>query len=955
MTVSKDYEIGDSVMRAGVEYIQNPGFTDSTIILTNDCNLSCEYCYKPNGEVDYLTTDMAKKIVDILVDGVLRTRESIKNGKQKPRFRIPGGGTCEIVQCSGDDQKYYEPQLNIIFFGGEPVLNVPVMRYIFDYANRMAKQHEFQVYYKLITNSSLWTTEYEEFLRYWFSTSGRVDIQLSIDGVPEVLDHDRKFKRYLTSSDLTLFQPSAAIEYVAKKHVKLAKMLDIPSGMIYSHACVTKFSLPYLKKSYDYIRDVIGLSSAWFMPVPEESWDDDDIPIFRNQYQSVADRILEESMERKDSSLLSSFGSFIYRTHKPTRFCGVGTTLCTVDTDGTIYPCHRFKYPEEKRIVLGHVDKGFDRHVWLGFHECEDAFAKTCGIQNCGECTNNNCKVCPAVNYEKHDSLFLGFPPYCKLSLEEDKIRRELNEKLKTLSDLNTEKNMLVENTEMDAIRRCLIVTKESVRSTNVRPTDEDQYVTNPRFTSCSVNISNDCNLSCKYCFQKENFKNAMMTPEMAEKVIDFLIQGAQQSQNQNNRTISVMFFGGEPTLNIPTMKHMIDYACRRGRETNVRPSFNIDTNCTIWSGEYEEFLTYWYKTMGNVIIQLSIDGVPEVLDHDRKFRFPQFNVTPAQQINYVAKQYAEWAKKNNVPPGSIHIRASVSKFSLPFAKRSYDYIRDELGYPFIWFMPIHEEPWDDSDVELFKEQYQLIADRIYDDTIKRRDLLLYNGFSSLQCKQKQEKPCAAGGTYCTVDTDGTIYFCHRTQKPEKERSIIIGHVDKGILSSILDKYANLTTSICEGITNCETCRNSNCKYCFAANFEQNGNMFKGFPNYCKIALAENDIRLELRSRLEADPNIKALLEQTNQNNNAGNRNMFQHDFGRSFMDIHRKIDTINTSIIESMDKQNSIIESLVASIKELVDTTRILVERSEEITSSTTKDRNMIQEQPFLVARKNV
>ena len=456
--------------------------------------------------------------------------------------------------------------------------------------------------------------------------------------------------------------------------------------------------------------------------------------------------------------------------------------------------------------------------------------------------------------------------------------------------------------------------------------------VPNPRFNSCSVIISSDCNLSCEYCFQKENFRNKHMTPSMGEKVIDFLVEGAtstnnkHKNNNQQNPMISVMFFGGEPTLNIPTMRRMIEYAYQVSQEKKVSVSFSLDTNCTIWTDELEEFLNYWYNTLKQVSVQLSIDGCPPVLDHDRKWRFPNMSVSPAYQIQSVAKKYMEWAQRNNCS-NMIYIRGSVSKFSLPYMNESYNYLRDVIGTKNIWFLPVHEEDWNGDDEIEFITQYRHITNRILNDTIELGDLSLYKGFSSCQLSPKQVRPCCAGFTFCTIDNDGTIYMCHRAQKPSQEKSIILGHIDHGIYEHMLDdKYSNITTSICSGYMNCGECENTNCKYCVAANYEVNGELTKGFPKYCAISMKEHEIRLELKKKLEENEKIKALMDQENKPHQ---QNFQTPDTSIALRELRNSVENQHRELINTLHQYKTRFELELGKISRSIESLTTMINRT--------------------------
>jgi uncharacterized protein len=105
------------------------------------------------------------------------------------------------------------------------------------------------------------------------------------------------------------------------------------------------------------------------------------------------------------------------------------------------------------------------------------------------------------------------------------------------------------------------------------------------------------------------------MTKETAQKIIDFFIKNAKAGNKEN---IDVTFFGGEPTLNVPVMQHMFDYAVSRCQKEDLKFGCMIVTNATTFTEEYAKFLKHWYKTLGTMNVQLSIDGIPQVQDAGR-------------------------------------------------------------------------------------------------------------------------------------------------------------------------------------------------------------------------------------------------------------------------------------------------------------------------------------------------
>ena len=380
-------------------------------------------------------------------------------------------------------------------------------------------------------------------------------------------------------------------------------------------------------------------------------------------------------------------------------------------------------------------------------------------------------------------------------------------------------------------------------------------YAPNRVFASASVYLTDDCNLSCAYCFNKRHKETPKsMDIRTSERVVSLLFDAAinQRRIGGMQPHVNIMFFGGEPTLNLPTMRHMYDYAIENSRKNGIPFSCTLSTNCTIWNDEYEDFLNHWHNSTRNVRVQLSIDGVPEVMRHDRCSK--EFNVDVSEIIVPTAKKYVEWARSKGIlEQQSVHGHGTISKFALPYLKKSYDFMRDEIGLPMAWFMLVHEEPWDENDEMIFEEQTRLIAERSFNECVEIGNNGPLSRYPTLQiANERPQRPCAAGETFCSFDPEGRIYPCHqfRARCKENGEMISLGDLDNGIDVDVLKQYSNLGFVNCHADGSCGDCSNYSCKYCFAANFDVNKDMIRGFPNYCKLSKIEHKIRLELNERL---------------------------------------------------------------------------------------------------------
>ena len=133
-------------------------------------------------------------------------------------------------------------------------------------------------------------------------------------------------------------------------------------------------------------------------------------------------------------------------------------------------------------------------------------------------------------------------------------------------------------------------------------------------FPICTIAlfVTQSCNLRCIYCYGDggEYGSSGNMTPEIAEKTIDWLID-----QSDNMKSLSIVFFGGEPFMNFPLIKHIVEYASRRGTETDKDFNFSITTNATLLDDEKITFLKD-----NKVSVLISFDGPDEIQNKQRPF-----------------------------------------------------------------------------------------------------------------------------------------------------------------------------------------------------------------------------------------------------------------------------------------------------------------------------------------------
>ncbi len=322
--------------------------TSGYFILTENCNLRCTYCFEKNTRAinKYMSKETAFRGIDFLF------QEAIKN-QTNP--------------------------INITWFGGEPALCPGLMSEMMDYAEQQAKEKEKEVTYHLITNGTIYNEQIEEFLEKWYDTKGKnVTIQLSIDGIPAIQDK----KRPCADSRR---QSSILVKEAVAKYKKFFADHEIPEDNLHIHACVSKDSLPFLYESYQYFTGELGIRNSRFSWVIEDSWEDSDLEIFSQQLGLITSKLCRITTNRK---------RFPFKHFHQCSGCSSGRKLVCFDTEGTIYPCHRFFFYDKakrKEMELGSLyhETSLNEEKRKAFIEFRDESV-----------TNRPCQICIAVNHE---------------------------------------------------------------------------------------------------------------------------------------------------------------------------------------------------------------------------------------------------------------------------------------------------------------------------------------------------------------------------------------------------------------------------------------------------------------------------------------------------------------------------------------------------------------------------
>lgn len=279
--------------------------------IAHDCNLACKYCFAEGGE--YHSHD--------------RSLMSFETGKKALDF---------LVEHSGNRKN-----LEVDFFGGEPLMNFEVVKQLVEYGRSIEKEKNKNFRFTLTTNAMLLNDEITEFLNKEMS-----NVVLSIDGRKEVNDRMRVTRNGKGSYDVIV--PKIQ-EFVKKRGEKDH----------YIRGTFTRHNLDFTNDIQEFLD--LGFDNLSIEPVvttADYGIRYEDLPQIMDEYEKLARLYIQR---RKDGKPFTFFHFMIDLDQGPCVIkrlsgCGSGTEYVAVTPKGEIYPCHQFVGQEE--FIIGNVDEG---------------------------------------------------------------------------------------------------------------------------------------------------------------------------------------------------------------------------------------------------------------------------------------------------------------------------------------------------------------------------------------------------------------------------------------------------------------------------------------------------------------------------------------------------------------------------------------------------------------------
>ncbi len=318
--------------------------------VSHDCNLRCKYCFAEQGVYGGKAEVMSEEVAKAAID-----------------FLIAHSGTRH--------------NLELDFFGGEPLMNFDVVKKTVEYARSLEEKHNKRFRFTMTTNGMLLNDEISEYLNREMH-----NVVLSLDGRKEINDAMR---------------PNAAghgsYDRIVPKYQHFVNMRG--DGDYYVRGTFTKNNL-------DFAEDVFHMASLGFDQISVEpvvsdpllpfSIDEGDLDRVFAEYDRLAAYILEK---KKQGSCFNFFHFMIDLEQGPCaikrlRGCGCGNEYAAVEPKGGVYPCHQFVgKPEWKMgdVLTGDYNTDmkaeFAKATVYAKEDCRNCWAK---FYCSGGCNANN-------------------------------------------------------------------------------------------------------------------------------------------------------------------------------------------------------------------------------------------------------------------------------------------------------------------------------------------------------------------------------------------------------------------------------------------------------------------------------------------------------------------------------------------------------------------------------------
>jgi uncharacterized protein len=319
-------------VESGRDPLEKPqwGITNIALLVAQECNMRCAYCYGEGGGYGEKGGMMAEETALKAVDWLMQNSRNAR-------------------------------KLNISFFGGEPLLNFPLIQKVVAYAKEKTKEIEAVISFGITTNATLLSDEIISFM-----IREKMSLLVSFDGPREIQNTQRPFIDGSGSYETV----SANIRKLLEAYPRIAARaivhgnadpLEIEAGM--REVGLTSFligpSSPVIPTA-GRVRETTAVE-AQEQPIE---------PMIALLRKAGADLVCAIKGRRVEYNTVASLAKMLVYRRKKYFGCGVGKGMAGISVSGDIYPCHRFVGRKDARMgniesySVGELNEFHHAPVW---------------------------------------------------------------------------------------------------------------------------------------------------------------------------------------------------------------------------------------------------------------------------------------------------------------------------------------------------------------------------------------------------------------------------------------------------------------------------------------------------------------------------------------------------------------------------------------------------------------
>ncbi len=368
----KDWENGDLLVNLWLN-------------VSHDCNLRCIYCFGHGGSYggnrELMSVDTAKRSIDYWFKYLNKS----------------------------------VPMTTVTFFGGEPLMNMDIIKFSINYINDLLKEYNIKVQYIITTNGTIFSDDIIDLFK-----NNDVQFAISIDGGQAIQDRNRPYASGKGSFDI-----------IKKNVAKLRKHYDKVSARM----TLTHDDVPYLKQAVMDLWDIGFTDVVYeFVTIADEKLSimKEDVDCLRKQIQELNDITYQNIINKKRQFFTNTlkFAGFIH-SNKLKNECSFQSPYTIMFTpSGEMFKCHRMM--DDPDHCVGSLIKGINwdkfsenTRKYIEETECKDCWAKRicgggCAQENAiytGDVSKHHDLLCEETKMLAEESLKF----YAKMYLEDEK------------------------------------------------------------------------------------------------------------------------------------------------------------------------------------------------------------------------------------------------------------------------------------------------------------------------------------------------------------------------------------------------------------------------------------------------------------------------------------------------------------------------------------------------------